>query len=219
MKFRVDRIVITQHEETIVNNKHNFSETARETFDGLPVVDAEHELSLIVNSKDVSAAKRKDFGNCVFANTCRRQLGSTTVAIMRQFAYVSHPDANGQTVVYRYQLSNKMRQIIASFDRGEPIEACCMFLLKPPAPSNSLEAHRLSDKKCLARRTAYLRGELSQVEAKAYERRSEVQKKGVATRRNKSKYSGLSNSDALDVRNGTGMISMQRAKARLGSNV
>lgn len=110
-------------------------------FRGLPVVDAEDTLRIVVNRQDIRGATRLDPNNCVFAQACRRLFNSHAVLFLRRTAYVELPNEDGIRQVNRYMISHETAQKIAHFDKtGEAEEGG--FLLLPPTPSKRMEAHK-----------------------------------------------------------------------------
>jgi hypothetical protein len=155
-------------------------------FRGLPVVDATEPLRVVVNKTDIRTAKRLDPNNCVFAQACRRLFNSHAVLFLRRTAYVELPDSRGRRVVNRFKITPTVFDRIVKFDKtGEADEGG--FLLKPPVPSQRIEAH-----------AAY---------AKRYRRELYEGKRTVkATRPNKRYQKGM-----LGVRDGRGKLGINYA--------
>jgi hypothetical protein len=107
-----------------------------------PVVDAQKELRLFIIPADVEAATPKDPAHCVFAVACFRALGSKKVLFFRSVAYVELPQEDGSLRVERFVLPQAMRDLVADFDRGKGVIPRGGFLLRPPAPSDSLNRLR-----------------------------------------------------------------------------
>jgi hypothetical protein len=119
-------------------------------FRGLPVVDATRELKIHATDQDIKTAKRKDPSNCVFANACRRQLGSHSVAFFRHYAYVELRDSNGNSRIERFALPKRTRDSVMVFDRAGVADTGG-FVLKPPSPGTTLD-HKLEKSQSRDRR-------------------------------------------------------------------
>lgn len=107
-------------------------------FGGLEVVDAREPLRIQPMECDVHGATVKDPTNCVFARAARRQYGALKVLFWKSTAYVDLVSEDGVRRVHRYLVSAPMYELLAAFDRGEPIEQGRAFILKPPSPVNRL---------------------------------------------------------------------------------
>lgn len=105
-----------------------------------PVFDATKDLRVIVQPCDVTSAVEKDPGHCVFAQACKRSFGAKKILFFRSIAYVELPDENGNLRVERFELSRPMSNLIATFDKGEPVLPQGGFVLKAPRPCHTLEA-------------------------------------------------------------------------------
>ena len=134
----------------------------REAFNGLPIVDATADFTLIVRTRDVKAARgsEKDATNCILAKACAKQVGASIVAFFRRTAYLELPDSKGNRRVVRYILDNDAAAIVAAFDRGRSIRGEVTVTLKAPRPSQTLDVIREKGKKRSARKRAVLRGEI-----------------------------------------------------------
>ncbi len=110
-------------------------------FRGLPVIDAEEPLRIIVNKSDISKARRLDPNNCVFAVACRRLFDSHAVLVLRKTAYVELPDERGRRVVNRFCIATSTSERIAEFDKtGEAPEGG--FIFNAPPDSKKMDAER-----------------------------------------------------------------------------
>jgi hypothetical protein len=127
---------------------------------GLPVIDGEHDLRVFINQSDLDNAVRKDPGACVFAAACKRIFGSSKVLFFKSVAYVDLPDGNGARRVERFEMPDKMRELIEAFDRGEMTIPEAGFLLKVPKASFTLEYRRNISRKT-RKRAALLKGTAS----------------------------------------------------------
>lgn len=116
-------------------------------FNGLPLIEAEGDLLLIVADEDFKGAKRKDAAHCVFAKTCQRQFHCSTAMFYRNTAYVDLPDKCGEPSVQRFILSPPAKQFIADFDRERKTPPRGSFLLKAPPKHLRLESKRRAEQK------------------------------------------------------------------------
>lgn len=107
-------------------------------FNGLPVVDAKHELRVHVLKEDIAVSKRKDPTNCVYANACRRQFGSHSVAFFRHVAYLEWIDKRGNSKIKRFALPKRTTDSIMVFDRAGVADPGG-YLLAPPTYSGTLD--------------------------------------------------------------------------------
>jgi hypothetical protein len=166
----------------------------------VPVVDAKKDLRVVVQPCDVGDAKVKDPGHCVFARACRRSFGSTKVLFFRQVAYVELPCNDGTKRVERFLLTHAMRELIATFDRGQPVLPEGGFELKAPNPSHTLAGMKADKVRRKATvREAMLRGESSPVDSRM----------GVGS--GKKRYSHKYELD-LEVRSGSGQVHFTPAR-------
>lgn len=85
-------------------------------FEGLPVVDADHDIALVITKADVSASTVKDPGNCAAARAGRREL-KRDVRVFLSRMYVKEEDRHGARWVRYLTPENAAREIV-SFDRG-----------------------------------------------------------------------------------------------------
>jgi hypothetical protein len=164
-------------------SKHQ-DDAIKRYFDGMPVKDATDNLRVFVNRADIKTARRKDPGNCVYANACKRLYGSSAILFFRTIAYVDLPDEQGNRVVNRFHLNARVRGQIAEFDKTG-IAHPGGFLLSAPPHSGTLEVGRAYTK---ARKKALLMGE-----------------RVVVPGNKMSKKNHTSVSLVTDVRDGTGM--------------
>lgn len=103
------------------------------TFEGLPLVDAAEDVSIVINKRDVSESKKKDPGNCAAALAGRREL-NTDVRVYMTRVYVKDK-AKKQWV--RFITPMSIQKEIVSFDRGSNFEPG-EYQFKAPSPSASL---------------------------------------------------------------------------------
>lgn len=131
------------------------------------VVDAKNDLRVVVQPCDVGDAKAKDPGNCVFARACMRCFGSEKVLFFLGVAYVQLPCSDGTKRVERFLLTHAMRELISTFDRGQPVLPEGGFVMKAPNPSHTLDGMKDAKHRRKARvQEAMLRGELSPVNSR-----------------------------------------------------
>lgn len=171
----------------------------RETFDGLPIVDADADFSLIVRTRDLKAAKgnEKDAANCILAKACANQVGATTVAFFRSVAYLDLPDDNGNRRVVRYLLDESAAAIVSAFDKGETVKGEVMVTLKAPSESMTLDAIReRSRSRNERKRKSVVNGEIIEP---------------VVSQRRLHKSPSVKD---MDVRSGTGLVQSVIRKAK-----
>ena len=102
----------------------------------IPVVDATDKLRLFVSKEDIESSTRKDASCCALANCCKRSLGSEGVFFYKTRAYVHVPTANQ---VQRFFLSKSAKDFVASFDKGEAVQAQEVVLV-PATDCEKLDA-------------------------------------------------------------------------------
>ena len=83
---------------------------------GLPVLDAETPLLIVVSEEDVREAVAGDPAACALAKAACRLYGSSVVLFFRSVAYVDLPNSSGKREVRRYALSHEARLAIAELD-------------------------------------------------------------------------------------------------------
>ena len=173
---------------TAINNARD---VLRTTFDGLPIVDAEADFSLIVRNTAVKAAKgnQRDVSNCILAKACAKQVGASKVAFLRTIAYLELPDPKGNKRVVRYRLDKDAQAIVAAFDRGKNVKGEVMVTLRAPHPSQKLDALLHKERNRVERkREAAIRGEIIEKDTRY------------------ARYSNHRSVKDIDVRNGTGLV-------------
>jgi hypothetical protein len=117
----------------------------------VPVVDAKAPLRVLITQEDLDGAIADDPALCLFARACMRTFHSRKVLFFREVAFVELPDELGHLRVERFIMGQAMRDVIASFDRGEPIIPEAGFTLGPPSRSDTLEAKRRQNRKARAK--------------------------------------------------------------------
>ncbi len=161
----------------------------RKTFDGMPIVDAKKDFTLVVPNGSVKTGTRKDPANCALANACREQVHASKVVFFRKTAYMDLPDPKGIRTVYRFLLGKDAVEFIKRFDRGETVKGNVTVTLKAPNPSRTLDANRKESRQRREKgRKALLRGELA------------------GTTGNKATFAKKARISHIDVRNGTGLV-------------
>ena len=178
------------------------ADVRRETFNGLPIVDAKADFTLIVRTEAVKAAKgnEKDAANCILAKACAKQVGASIVAFFRRTAYLELPDAKGNRRVVRYILDTDAAAIVAAFDRGKNVKGEVMVTLKAPQPYQTLDSIRERGRESKRRqREAVLRGEIDEL---------------VMQNRNQKRLFKKPHVTDIDVRSGTGLVQNSIKKSR-----
>lgn len=163
----------------------------RETFDGLPIVDAKDNFTLVVRTDDLKAAKghQKDFSNCILAKACWRQVGANTVLFLRSVVYLELPNSKGEKQVVRYMLDRTASSIVRAFDRGRSVKGEVTVTLKAPKKSQQLDTVReKSRQRVKKKREAILMGQIIEPNAKL------------------RRFAKPARIKDMDVRNGTGLI-------------
>lgn len=108
----------------------------------MPVEDSDEDLTVVMLACDVKNASPKDFTSCVFAQACIRSFGSSKVIFCRTVAYVDLPAGKRGRVVKRFLATQRMRDMIEAFDRGEKDLPADGFTLKKVPPSHRLDYRR-----------------------------------------------------------------------------
>lgn len=125
-------------------------------FNGLPLVDAEHELSILVRAEDIRKAYENNkgrpandpmrFSTCGIAEGCKTLLGSKHVAIQRSTAYIEHAGDDGVVRAYRYLFTQSAEDFVRKFDNEALPVNDTMVRLRPPSPGKTLEHQNKRDK-------------------------------------------------------------------------
>jgi hypothetical protein len=116
-------------------------------FKGLEVADAKKPLLLFPTQEDFDTATRMDPMHCGFANCVHRSCGSTQAHFFKHYVYIDHFGDDGKRRVYRYCISKNVLDTLASFDRGQKVRVKRAFVLRAPAPSETMHAQRAFNKK------------------------------------------------------------------------
>jgi hypothetical protein len=165
----------------------------------IEVVDAAKDLRVFIQPQDVSSARAKDPGCCVFAQACKRQFAASKVLFWRSVAYVELPGPDGKRRVERFSLSPQMRDLIENFDKGIPVPTVAGFELKKPKPSATFAGKLENNRRWRAvRRNALLKGIRS------------PHKRGV---QGQGKYSKPAIVVDLEVRDGKGRVQFKNTPA------
>jgi hypothetical protein len=126
------------------------------TYGDLEVRDAKNDLRIPIIAEDVKRADRKDPERCVLAQACMREFASSAVIFFKSRAYVDLVGDDGVRRVERFIMTTAAREVVAAFDRGEPVPAGGRWLvLRAPTKSTTLEADRKRDRR---RRAALRKG-------------------------------------------------------------
>lgn len=124
------------------DRKDKVSAHLRRLWGDIDVEDGKADFQVLIRPEDVRTAKRKDFGGCIFAQSCKRVTGSDKVAFYKSVAYIGMADEQGKPVVRRFVIPEAARKLIASFDRGQPVPENASYILKAPPKSRSFESER-----------------------------------------------------------------------------
>lgn len=106
-------------------------------FEGLPVIDATSDVTLVVNSKDIKNSYKKNPADCAAAIAGRREFKRETRVFLSRM-YVKNKQKNCWV---RYITPNNAAREIISFDRGSefiPGE----YKFKRPSPQQKLGINR-----------------------------------------------------------------------------
>jgi hypothetical protein len=106
-----------------------------------PVVEAEHELRVILLDQDLEGAVPGDPERCVLAQACKR-MGFSYPLFFRTRAYLALPDEGGNMRVERFMIPEATARAIRRFDitGTMPVGG---FRITPPTKSQTLEYQRL----------------------------------------------------------------------------
>lgn len=113
----------------------------KRTYNGMPVMDAKANLTIVVIADDVKGATRKDPSCCAFAQACKRLFKGSAV-FYKKIAYIELPDEDGTRYVHRYKLTQSAMDMIAEYDRTGKFPAGVGVNLLKPAKSSTLETMR-----------------------------------------------------------------------------
>jgi hypothetical protein len=119
-----------------------------------PVVDAKDNVRIFITPEDLNGAITNHPAQCVLARACQRMFGTDKVLFFKRTAFVGLPDELGIERVERFMLGETVREVIRTFDRGEPIIPHAGVMLLAPSPSEKLEAKVRQNHTPAARRRA-----------------------------------------------------------------
>jgi hypothetical protein len=130
---------------------------------GLPIREAKDPLTIPLLQVDVDAAEEvkpgdvndeENFLSCVIAQAVTRAAGAEHVAIMRRYAYVAFP---GDGYTNRYSISDKARNTLERWDRGEEVDTEVALVLRAVPKSQTRAASRKSVREFARRHPEYYR--------------------------------------------------------------
>lgn len=173
-------------------NKNQTREDIKRFFDDLPVIEGSKDLRLFIRDCDVTSASRKDPGNCVFAQACKRQFAARIVIFYKGIAYIALPQEDGTSAIERFVIPPAMEKLIVNFDKGLPIKNLAGFLLKAPTESQTLAGSIVRNRKNAAKKRELKKHRPASIVGSVNSRTSGPQAKARVI--------------DLDVRNGTGMV-------------
>jgi hypothetical protein len=108
----------------------------------IPIVEAKHDVRIVLAPEDGASAIRGDGKNCILAQACKRSFHSSKVVFFRRVAYLELPDEKGRPRVERFCISSEAHNIIRQFDLTGIVPLRASFNLKAPNKTMTLEAHR-----------------------------------------------------------------------------
>lgn len=111
---------------------------------GLPVLDAETPLLIVVSEADMDGAIAGDPAACGLAKAACRLYGSSVVLFLRSIAYVDLPNSAGEREVRRYWLSDEARAAIEDLDIRNIRRPGGFRLYPPPAKSRLMSEEGLA---------------------------------------------------------------------------
>jgi hypothetical protein len=124
------------------NRKDVLGEAMHRAFEGTPVRDAKVDLRVMLVPEDFDGAVRNDPAFCLFARASMRIYRTDMALFYKQFAYLKLPDDEGIEHVERFVIGQTMRDIIAAFDRGDPVSPNACFTLRAPTPSRKIDGRK-----------------------------------------------------------------------------
>lgn len=140
--------------------KNNGSRRKTHMF-GLPIKEAEGDFRIPLLQVDVDNAEKErpddvndeeNFLSCVIAQAVTRAAGAERVAILRRYAYVAFP---GDKRTRRYMISERARNTLERWDRGEEVDTDVELVLRAPKKTETRAAMRKAIKNFLARHPDY----------------------------------------------------------------
>jgi hypothetical protein len=136
-------------------HRHDLAKSIQRFWEGLKVVDADFDLTILLDAVDYKYAVPQDMFNCAFIQAVRRLFNSKHAIFTRTLAYVDLVMDGKERKVYRFELSEQAKRIIRAFDRTKTIaerralaaKAGTAFVLRAPHAYMRLDAKRLRAKK------------------------------------------------------------------------
>lgn len=112
--------------------------TAIRSIDGLPVIDAKHDLELEIVSRDCKGGDPLRPESCAAARAARRQFDAYDVRIHLTRVYIRTNKGNWQ----RYIASDRLHQEVIVFDRGGEMMPGKYMLLSPKKSQRIGQYHK-----------------------------------------------------------------------------
>jgi|SRR6266850_4313047 len=106
-------------------------------FEGLPLLDATHDVKLHITPNDIKNSRKNDPANCAAARAGKREL-KKDVRVFLTRTYVKH-----KKKWYRFITPESISREITSFDRGASFEPG-EYKLKVPSSTQKLGIVRIS---------------------------------------------------------------------------
>jgi hypothetical protein len=107
------------------------------TYEGLPVVDADEDMTLTVTPSDVAGSKKADPADCAAARSLKRTLHAEARVYLTR-TYIKTEDGKAWV---RFLTPMSVGREIVSFDRGSQFE-CGTYVVKAPVSTQRLGAWR-----------------------------------------------------------------------------
>lgn len=187
-----------------VANRGEFSQILHHFSQGMRIVDAKTELRIVVLPEDVVKGIPHDPTMCAGAMACRRSFGSNQVLFFKNSIYVQMPDQ-----IERYS-GRSFVKFLNQFDNAEGRKALIesgakhSFVLKPPTPSQTIEAKRKFCRKAATK----IRKDPAKYENLLKKQRERYKSRGTTKQKTKI---GLPFSSRAMVRNGEGEVQIPQA--------
>lgn len=108
--------------------------------EGMPVIDAKHDMTIHITKRDIRLADSKSPGSCAAALALNRKFPEAHVHLGR--VYIRSNKGNWQ----RYVTPKNLRTELVAFDRGGTFEAG-EYTLTAPHPSQRLRFKKTGPKK------------------------------------------------------------------------
>jgi hypothetical protein len=120
-----------------------------------PIIDAKQPFEIRPTQSDFEKARRKDWGQCVFAQSAMRIAGQGTLAlIFVSVAYFLMKDRSGRQVIHRYIPGADARRAIGAYDKtGRKPDIGCPYVFLAPSESQKAGNRGATDRtKLVAKR-------------------------------------------------------------------